>query len=124
MIDAVIKDAMMLRAVQTLNSKELKAKDMNLPQWYLSMWEKYKADLLKITDVVVADAGFSCHTFVEGLRGIGFDLVSPFCSDLSSIIFKVPKSGKRGRPKEVDGRIDFENPDLSRMQKLDIDPSL
>ncbi|MCI5626569.1 MAG: hypothetical protein MR333_02935, partial [Porphyromonadaceae bacterium] len=43
-VDADIKDAMMLRAVQTLNATELKAKDMTLSQWYLSVLEKYRTD--------------------------------------------------------------------------------
>lgn len=36
LIDADIKDCMMLRAVQTKNAKELRDDGMTLPQWYLS----------------------------------------------------------------------------------------
>ena len=75
-VDADINDAMMLRAVQTLNATELKAKDMTLSQWYLSVLEKYRTDLLKITSLLVADAAFSVLPFVEGLKEIGFSLIS------------------------------------------------
>ncbi len=43
-IDADIKDAMMLRAVQTLNSTELEGKKITLNQWYLSVLKTYRTD--------------------------------------------------------------------------------
>jgi hypothetical protein len=36
-------------------------------------------------------------------------------------IYDGPRTGKRGRPKTKDGKIDFANPDKSRMNRLDID---
>lgn len=47
LVDADIRDAMMLRAVQTQNTSELKARDMTLSQWYLSVLKKYRDNLLK-----------------------------------------------------------------------------
>ena len=122
-VDADIKDAMMLRAVQTLNATELKAKDMTLSQWYLSVLEKYRTDLLKITSLLVADAAFSVLPFVEGLKEIGFSLISRLRSNaVLYYIYEGPRTGKRGRPKTKDGKIDFSNPDKSRMTRLDIAP--
>ncbi|MBJ2197672.1 MAG: transposase, partial [Muribaculaceae bacterium] len=57
-------DAMMLRAVQTLNSTELEGKKITLNQWYLSVLKTYRTDLLKITSLLVADAAFSVLPFV------------------------------------------------------------
>ena len=37
-------------------------------------------------------------------------------------IYEGPRTGKRGRPKTKDGKIDFANPDKCRMTRLDIDP--
>lgn len=122
LIDADIKDAMILRAVQTLNSTELKEKDMTLGQWYLSVLGRYKDELLKITRLLVADAAFSNLPFVEGLKKIGFSLISRLRSNaVLYYIYEGPRTGKRGRPKTKDGKIDFAHPDRSRMSRLDID---
>ena len=103
-IDADIKDAMMLRAVQTLNA--------TVP-----------CRLLKITSLLVADAAFSVLPFVEGLKKIGFSLISRLRSNaVLYYIYEGPRTGKRGRPKTKDGKIDFSNPDKSRMTRLDIAP--
>ena len=121
-VDADIKDAMMLRAVQTRNTFELDAMEMNLNQWYLSVLKKYSAELLRITTLLVADAAFSNLPFVEGLKETGFSLIS--CLRSNAVLYYVyegPRSGKRGRPKTKDGKIDFANPDKTRMKRLDID---
>lgn len=121
-VDADIRDAMMLRAVQTRNAAELNAQDMTLGDWYLSVLGKYSIDLLRITSLMVADAAFSNLPFVEGLRKIGFSLVSRFRSNaVLHYIYEGPRTGKRGRPRTLDGKIDFSNPDKKRMRRLDID---
>lgn len=122
LIDADIRDCMMLRAVQTLNAKELEAKNLTLPQWYISVLRKYRDELLKITNIMVADAAFSNKPFVDGLGEIGFQLVSRFRTN--SVLFYLydgPRTGKKGRPKKYDGQIDFANHDKSRMKRLDIE---
>lgn len=121
-VDADISDAMMLRAVQTQNASELKAKDMTLSQWYLSVLKKYRDNLLKITPLLVADAASSNLPFVTGLKEIGFSLISRLRSNaILYYIYEGPRTGKRGRPKTKDGKIDFANPDKSRMTRIDID---
>ena len=123
-VDADIKDAMTLRAVQTRNAPELNAEGMTLNEWYLSVLKRFRTELLSITHLMVADAAFSNLPFVEGLREIGFSLVSRFRSNaVLHYIHEGPRTGKRGRPKTLDGKIDFANPDKGRMSRLDIDPS-
>lgn len=124
LVDADMKDCIMLRAVQTKNAKELEADSMTLPQWYLSVLKKYRDELLRITDILVADAAFSTKSFADGLKEIGFHLVSRLRND--AVLFYPylgQRTGKRGRPKKYDGRIDFDNPDKSRMSKMAIDPA-
>ena len=114
----------MLRAVQTHNTTELKSEDMNLSQWYLSVLMKYSIELLRITSLMVADTAFSNLPFVEGLREIGFCLVSRLLSNAVPLyIYEGPRTGKLGRPKTLDGKIDFANPDKGRMGRFYIDPS-
>lgn len=119
LIDADIRDCMMLRAVQTLNATELALKNLTLPQWYLSVLSKYKNELLKITNVMVADAAFSNKPFTDGLREIGFHLVSRFRNN--SVLFYPydgPRTGKKGRQKKYDGKIDFAHLDKNKMKRL------
>lgn len=124
LVDADIRDAMMLRAVQTQNASELKARDMTLSQWYLSVLKKYRDDLLKMTTLLVADAAFSNLPFLSGLKEIGFSLISRLRSNaVLYYIYDGPRTGKRGRPKTKDGKIDFANPDKKRMKRIDIDTS-
>ena len=123
-VDADIKDAMMLRAVQTRNASELKAESMTLSEWYLSVLKDYRNNLLKITPLVVADAAFSNLPFVTGLKEIGFSLISRLrWNAVLYYIYEGPRTGKRGRPKTKDGKIDFASPDKSRMKQIDIDVS-
>ncbi|GAB6867734.1 hypothetical protein JCM16496A_01390 [Bacteroides rodentium JCM 16496] len=102
LVDADIKDCMMLRAVQTKNAIELAAENLTLPEWYLSVLKRYKDNLLKITNVVVADAAFSNKTFVTGLKEIGFELISRLRAN-SVLFYHVRRRTNRetGTPKEV-----------------------
>ena len=121
LVDADLKDCVMLRAVQTLCSRELKAMDMTLNQWYIAVLERYAPQLRRMTDVVVADAAFSVKPFVDDLRGIGFHLVSRFRSDaVLFYLYQGERTGKPGRPKTLDGKIDFDNLDLGRMKEINI----
>lgn len=124
LVDADIKDAVMLRAVQTQNASELKAMDMTLSQWYLSVLRQYSGELLRITSLLVADAAFSNLPFVTGLKEIGFSLISRLRSNaMLYYIYDGPRTGRRGRPKARDGKIDFSSPDKTRMKRVDIDAS-
>lgn len=124
LVDADIKDAVMLRAVQTQNASELKAMDMTLSQWYLSVLRKYSGELLRITSLLVADAAFSNLPFVTGLKEIGFSLISRLRSNaMLYYIYDGPRTGRRGRPKARDGKIDFSSPDKTRMKRVGIDAS-
>ena len=121
LVDADIRDCMMLRAVQTLNSRELKAMEMTLNQWYISVLNRYRDRLLKITDTLVADAAFSVKPFVDALLGIGFQLVSRLRNDaVLYYLYQGAPTGKRGRRRVYDGKIDFDSLDLGRMTEVEI----
>ena len=75
-----------------------------------------------MTDIVVADAYFSTSTFVDGIAEFGFHLVSRFRDNADlRYLYTGPRTGKRGRPKLIDGKIDYESLDHSRMEKLHIE---
>lgn len=122
LVDVNQNKCMMLRAHQTLGTSALKMRDKSLVDYYLSVMKRYAKKLLPISKIVVADAFFSTSTFEKGLAELGFDLVSRFRDNACLFyLFKGPRTGKRGRPKMLDGKIDYSNLDLSRMEQLEID---
>lgn len=119
LIDIDTREAVHLKAVQTVDTVRRGRpphylsgmKDPNsLPAWYLRVIAAERDKLLGICNLVVADAYFSKAPFVNGLIALGFNLVSRFRSDVSlKYLYTGPKTGKRGRPKTVDGKVDLNN---------------
>ena len=130
-IDADEKDAVHLKAVQTVDI--IKAgrppgyisgmKNPNsLTAWYLRALAQEKDALQKICNIIVADAFFSKESFVSGVTRMGFQIVSRFRSDVSlKYLYTGPKTGKKGRPKEVDGKVDLNNLRMDVFQKENYD---
>ncbi len=70
----------------------------------------------------VVDAYFAKNNFVTGLQEMEFDLVSRFRDDAALYYPTLQKStGKKVKPKLYDGKIDMDNPDTTRMQKINVD---
>ena len=105
LVDVYANSCMMLRAHQTPSTGELKLRNMTLVQHYIAVVKRYNKDLLKVTDIVVADAFFSICPFVDGIKEYGFHLVSRF-RDTASLyyVYTGPRSHKPGRPKTLDGK--------------------
>ena len=78
LIDIDAHNCMMLRAHQTPGNFELKKRNKTLADHYIAVIKRYRKKLLKLTDLVVADAFFSTSTFYEGIRAQGFHLISRF----------------------------------------------
>lgn len=121
LVDVHANCCMMLRAHQTPGMSELKQRNKTLVQHYIGVIKRYSKELIKVTDVVVADAYFSTSTFVNGIAEYGFHLVSRFRDNADlRYLYRGPRTGKRGRPKMIDGKIDYDNLDMSRMEELKI----
>ena len=130
-IDADEKDAVHLKAVQTVDTVKVGRppkyiagmKNPNsLTAWYLRALAQEKDALLKISNIVAADAFFSKESFVNGVTLLGFHLVSRFRSDVSlKYLYTGPKTGKKGRPKEVDGKVDLDNLRMDVFQEENYD---
>lgn len=121
LIDADSKDCVSLYTVQTPDSKTLKTVNWTLVDWYLFALDKKKKQLLKLSKHVVADAWFAKSNFVEGLDKMGFRLISRFRDDANLMYLTTSaKTGRRGRPKKFDGKIDFANLDKSRFEELQL----
>ena len=118
-IDADDKDCISLNTVQTPDSKTLKMGSLSLTDWYLFALEQKREELIKISKHFVADAWFAKSTFVNGLKELDFHLISRFRDDAHLMyIYKGVHTGKKGRPKRFDGKIDFANVDRSKFDTI------
>lgn len=119
LVDANMREAIALRAVQTQVKYIRKGRRPkcvahierdSLVAHYLRALDDYHEDLHKLSNIIVADAFFSKETFVQGLEVLGFELVSRFRDDVRlRYLYTREKTGKRGRPKQFDGAVDLTN---------------
>ncbi|MBP9580336.1 MAG: transposase [Parabacteroides sp.] len=121
LLDIDTHNCVSLEGVQSPDTTTLENWGKNLYQWYLKVLEMRKEVLLPVSKYIVADAFFSKLPFVEGLLNMGFQLVSRLRDDANIMyLYQGGKTGRKGRPKTFDGKIDFKNLDLQRMKELDI----
>ena len=119
-VDIDAHDCMMLRAAQTPSPKTLKEAGLTLVDWYGESVVGYKDELLKISPCVIGDPYFSVKPFVDKVESEGFHVISRFRSNVNlKYIYSGPRTGKKGRPKQFDGKIDVKNPDLQRMELVE-----
>jgi len=122
LIDVDNKDCISLQAVQTPDRQTLESREANLIDWYLLVLESMQEKLHRASRHVVADAYFAKNNFVTGLQEMKFDLVCRFRDDAALYYPTLQKpTGKKGRPKLYDGKIDMANLDTTRVQKINID---
>ena len=115
-----MKDRLMLKAEQTPNAGNLQKKNYTLIDWYLHVLEGIKDRLLTISKYVVADAYSAKATFAQGLMDIGLHLVSRLRNDANLIyIYNGKPTGKRERPKVYGEKIDFDNLDYSKIERIE-----
>ncbi len=114
---------MMLRAHQTPSTGELKMRNMTLVNIRIAVIKRYKKDLLKVTDIVVANTFFSIRPFVNKNQSVRFARLDfsrlailrayIMCiRDLVPISLDVPRHL---------GKINYEKTDLTRMAELHIE---
>ena len=125
LIDIDRKDCLSLKAVQTPSPKSLAECGVSLVSWYLTNILNLSDKLLPQSRHVVADAYFSVHDFANGpiysTRATG-SCVS-FRSDAALMyLYNGERTGKRGRPKLFDGRINFKELDPDKVTKVDLSP--
>lgn len=116
------KDCIAFTADLTPNKKELEEQALTIDKHYLKVVASHKDRLLSISKILVADAYFSKSPFCKGVTDLGFIFVSRFRDDANlHYIYNGPRLKKRGRPRTIDGKIDYKNLDTSRMEEFVLD---
>ena len=111
-VDIDNKTAFHLEAVQTPTYKDIENKGMTLLDWYADIIVQRKDTFLSISNYLVADAYFSKKPFADKIVGANMHLISRFRNDadLKYIYYGEP-SGKKGRPKKYDGKVNLKDID-------------
>ena len=121
LIDIDSRECVSLKAVQTPAPKSLAECGLSLPKWYLSCILANKERLMELSRYVVADSYFSIFEFVEGLAKEGFHVISRFRSNADlRHLYSGERTGKKGRPRKYDGKVDFKNLDMDKFEQVDI----
>ena len=113
-VDIVNNTALHLNAWQTPSAAELVAKGLNLLTYYASLVTENSKKFKEFSDYIVADAYFSKKPFVDKILSAGLHLISRLRDD-SVLRYKYygELTGKQGRPKEFDGKVDVKNLDTN-----------
>ena len=94
-----------LEAVQTICPE-----DKSLTEWYIELLKERVDKISPISNVLVADAWFSKIGFVDAIIGMKMQLISRLRDDADLMyLTNSIATGKRGRPKKYDGKINVKN---------------
>jgi hypothetical protein len=113
-IDIVNNTALHLNAWQTPSAAELVNKGLNLLTYYASLVAENAEKFKEFSDYIIADAYFSKKPFVDIILLVGLHFISRLRDD-SVLRYKYygEKTGRQGRPKQFDGKVDVKNLDTN-----------
>lgn len=107
----------MLGAVQSPNFRNLESeKNMSMLDWYISLIKSKASRLLSLSDILVADAFFSKHDFVNEVVAMGFRFVGRLRSNSYLRYLAIPDPSaprKRGPKKKYSGQVDLSSLDTT-----------
>jgi len=113
-VDIVNNTALHLNAWQTPQTAYLVDKGLNLLTYYASLVTDNAEKFKEFSNYLVADAYFSKKPFVDKVLSAELHLISRLRDD-SVLRYKYygEQTGKQGRPKEFDGKVDVKDLDTN-----------
>jgi hypothetical protein len=104
-----------LEAVQTPNKQSLEVDSSNLLKHYAQVIIERKDTLQRLSNQIALDAYFSKKSFVDDItEKTVLNIISRLRSDsVLQYLYLGEKTGKRGRPKEYDGKVNIHKPDMN-----------
>ena len=125
-VDIDNNTAMSLEAVQTPSVQELRSKGMSLTDHYASLVIERKDVLQSLSPYLTVDGYFAKKVFVNPVMNkTKLHLVCKLRSDANlSYIYHGKPTGKRGRPKTLDGKINMAQIDKRRIKLCHEDDSV
>jgi len=118
-VDVKKNTAFHLKAYQTPGINNRDSEKFNLILHYASLVAKNAETFKAISKYLVADAYFSKKSFLDIILEINMHLISRLRDDsVLMYIFNGEPTGKKGRPKKFEGRIDVKNLDTTYFDKV------
>jgi hypothetical protein len=107
-----------LEAVQTPNKQSLEADSSNLLKHYAQVIIQRKDTLQRFSNHMALDAYFSKKSFVDDItENTVLNIISRLRSDsVLQYLYLGEKTGKRGRPREYDGKVNIHKPDMNHFK--------
>ena len=117
-VDVDNNTAFSLEAVQTPATKELKAEGKTLVNHYAELVIERKDTLLSFSKYLAVDGYFAKKEFIQPItEQTDIHIISRMRQDANlHHIYKGQPTGKKGRPKNLDGKIKMNNPDKRRIK--------
>ena len=117
-VDVDNNTALSLEAIQTPSTNELKLEGRTLVNYYASLVIERKDVLLSFSRYLVVDGYFAKKEFVNPItEQTTLEIISKMRTDANlSYLYQGKPSGKKGRPKTLDGKIDITKPDKRRIK--------
>jgi hypothetical protein len=117
-IDVANNTALSLEAIQTPSVKELKSESRTLVNHYASLVIERKDALVSFSRYLAVDGYFAKKEFIKPItEQTTLEIISKMRSDANLYyIYQGEPSGKKGRPKTLDGKINITNPDKRRIR--------
>ena len=108
-----------LEAIQTKQEENI-----SLLTQYANSILKHQQTLTQLSKYILVDAYFSKKTFVSAICDADFEIISRLRTDahLQYEFLGIQKQG-RGRPKTFNGKVDYNNLDLSYFKEISISPN-
>lgn len=119
-VDLTHNTAFSLEAIQTPNSKELKALGLSLVDYYAQLIIDRSKQIQEISNYLAVDAYFAKVKFIDHIKAsTDLDIICKLRQDANlKYIYKGPKRKGRGRPKKHDGKVDTKNIDKRRFKEI------
>jgi hypothetical protein len=117
-VDVDNNTALSLEAIQTPATKELKLEGKTLVNHYASLVIKRKDVLRSFSRYLAVDGYFAKKEFINPItEQTTLEIISKMRTDANLYyIYQGKPSGKKGRPKTLDGKINIANPDKRRIR--------
>lgn len=117
-VDVDNNTAFSLEAVQTPSTKELKVEGKSLVNHYASLVIERKDILLSFSKYFAVDGYFAKKEFIQPItEQTEMHIISKMRQDANLYyLYKGQPTGKQGRPKTLDGKIQMKNLDKRRIQ--------
>lgn len=117
-VDVKQNTAYPLKAVQTLNPKELQSEGLSLVHYYSGVITNELELIETISKYLVVDGYFTKKTFVYEMSQTNMELISKLRKDANLRHYYTGPYSGRGRPKVYDKKINLKKIDKRRFKKI------